>query len=90
MNERKFPTVSDASEVLADLVAPGFGDLPIQRAACLFGLKAQGHIPTIERMLAAGASWEDIGREIGWCPETAERHYGWHQNPRTMPSLRTN
>ena len=41
----------------------------------LFGLKAQGHIPTIERMLAAGDSWNEIGKAIGWDPETAKQHY---------------
>jgi hypothetical protein len=48
----------------------------------LFGLGAQGHIPTIEKMLAAGRSWKEIGDAIGWCPETAERHYGWHLEAR--------
>ena len=42
----------------------------------LFGLRAQGHLPTVERMLAEGATWGEIGREIGWCPVTAERFYG--------------
>ena len=41
----------------------------------VFGLKAQGHIPTIQRMLAEGKTWEDIGREIGWDPGTAEEFY---------------
>ena len=44
----------------------------------LFGLKQQGHLPTIERMIEDGATWEEIGKEIGWCPETAKEHYGWH------------
>ena len=30
------------------------------------GLRAQGHIPTIQMMLAAGKSWDDIGNVIGW------------------------
>lgn len=41
----------------------------------LFGLKAQGHIPTIERMLAEGKDWEAIGNVIGWCHKTAKEHY---------------
>jgi len=41
----------------------------------LFGLKAQGHIPTIERMLSEGKDWEAIGKAIGWCPKTAQEHY---------------
>lgn len=44
----------------------------------LFGLEQQGHIPTIQRMLGEGKSWDEIGREIGWCPETAREWYaGW-------------
>jgi hypothetical protein len=31
-----------------------------------FGLRAQGHLPTIRRMLKEGASWEEIGAAIGW------------------------
>ena len=40
-----------------------------------FGLVAQGHIATIEAMLAEGQGWEAIGDKIGWCPKTAEEHY---------------
>jgi hypothetical protein len=40
-----------------------------------FGLKAQGHMPTIARMLLAGESWDAIGRAINWCPNTARRHW---------------
>ena len=36
-----------------------------------FGLRAQGHVQTIEDMLLDGDDWPAIGREIGWCPETA-------------------
>lgn len=44
----------------------------------VFGLAAQGHISTIEQMLAEGKSWEEIGDVINWCPKTAKRHYEWH------------
>jgi hypothetical protein len=44
-----------------------------------FGLEQQGHIPTIERILADLGSneyaWDKIGKEIGWCPKTACYHY---------------
>jgi len=40
-----------------------------------FGLEAQGHIPTIEKMLTEGKSWEEIGETIHWLPKTAEEHY---------------
>lgn len=41
----------------------------------VFGLAAQGHLPTIERMIDENKSWDDIGQAIGWCPKTAQRHY---------------
>jgi hypothetical protein len=52
----------------------------IMNAPVVFGLQQQGHIPTIEKMLKEGATWEEIGKEIGWCPETAKEHYSWHVN----------
>ena len=44
----------------------------------VFGLKNQGHITTIEKMLAENKSWEEIGKTINWCPDTAKQHYSWH------------
>ena len=44
-------------------------------AKVVFGLKRQGHIPAIERMLKEGKSWDDIGQVINWCPITAREHY---------------
>ena len=41
----------------------------------LFGLKAQGHITTIEKMLKENKTWEEIGEVIHWCPKTAKEHY---------------
>lgn len=52
-----------------------------------FGLKQQGHIETIEKHLAKYDSyrmkystqvWNDIGKEIGWCPLTASLWYFRH------------
>lgn len=63
---------------LDDLIEK-FGDTPI-----VFGLRAQGHLPTIERMLEEGRTWEEIGQEIGWCSKTAERHYGWIKNEQRL------
>ena len=45
-------------------------DVPIA-----FGLRAQGHIPTVRRMLQEGHSWAEIGAEIGWDGATAMRFY---------------
>jgi len=40
-----------------------------------FGLDAQGHVPTVERMLADGADWDAIGKAIGWDPATARDYW---------------
>lgn len=40
-----------------------------------FSLKAQGHLPKIELMLAAGANWDEIASAIGWDRQTARLHY---------------
>ena len=47
-------------------------------ATVKFGLRAQGHLPTIERMLNEGASWHAIGRAIGWDKHAACEHYTIH------------
>ncbi len=47
----------------------------LENAPVLFGLRQQGHVPTIEKMLQEGSSWETIGQAIGWCPVAAEKHY---------------
>ena len=47
-------------------------------APVVFGLKNQGHIKTIENMLAEGKTWLEIGKAIGWCPATAREHYERH------------
>jgi len=36
------------------------------------GLRQQGHLPLISAMLGADASWEQIGRAIGWAPTAAK------------------
>lgn len=42
------------------------------------GLEQQGHIPTIEKMLENDATWDEIGKKINWCAETAKTHYQWY------------
>ena len=44
----------------------------------LFGLEAQGHIPTVEAALSEGTDWQEIGRRIGWDGETARQYYERH------------
>jgi len=53
-----------------------------------FGLRAQGHIPAIERMLAEARCWDEIGRVIGWCPKTAAKYYG-REREETTPTTPT-
>lgn len=50
----------------------------LENARVAFGLAAQGHIPTVERMRAGGASWDEVGKAIGWCGDAVERFYGYH------------
>ena len=40
-----------------------------------FGLRAQGHIPKVNFMLAMGATWDEIGRAIGWHGPTVKQFY---------------
>jgi len=47
----------------------------LENMPVLFGLVAQGHIPTIENMLTEHKSWEEISDVIGWVPGTAKEHY---------------
>ncbi len=58
----------------------GRGPLPgiDPSARVVFGLEAQGHIPTVEAMLAEGQDWKEIGRRIGWDGETAKQYYERH------------
>ena len=39
------------------------------------GLRQQGHMPTVERLLAEGRTWDEIGKEIGWHGPTAKKWY---------------
>jgi hypothetical protein len=62
--------------------AGGAGDVDVEailgNAQCVFGLVAQGHIPTIEAMLAKWNTWDEIGKAIGWCGDAACEHYIRH------------
>lgn len=52
-------------------------------ATIAFGLRQQGKLDIVTDMIADGASWEEIGRAIGWCPKAARRDWLWHvKNPR--------
>lgn len=48
---------------------------PLMSCKFLFGLRNQGHIPTIMNMLRLGDSWNDIGKEIGWMWDAAKESY---------------
>ena len=45
-------------------------------AVLKIGLEAQGHLPTIEKMLDAGDGWTAISRVIGWSKDAAIEAYG--------------
>ena len=46
------------------------GDTPV-----LIGLRQQGHIPTVKRMLEEGKAWDEIGKAIGWDGKAARDWY---------------
>lgn len=56
--------VADLAALLRDL------DVPVR-----IGLTQQGHMATVEAMLAEGASWDEIGAAIGWHGPTAAQWY---------------
>lgn len=58
---------------VVDEIVDFIGNTPIQ-----FGLAAQSKIPIVEKMLADGSTWDEIGKAIGWDGETAKRFYGYH------------
>ncbi len=49
-----------------------------------FGLVRQGHIPTVERMREDGCSWAEVGKAIGWCPDTTRRFYEAYLRDKVM------
>jgi hypothetical protein len=53
----------------------GIGSDALLSAPVLFGLEAQGHMPTIATMLSNGHTWDQIAKEIGWERCTARLHY---------------
>ncbi len=45
------------------------------------GLKQQGHMPTIDRMLSEGKGWNEIAKAIGWSDgEVVKQWYETEQN----------
>ena len=49
------------------------------------GLRQQGHLPTVERMRAEGASWDEIGKTIGWAGHAVERWYAMETKDTNTP-----
>lgn len=47
-----------------------FGDVKVQ-----VGLRQQGHMDTVIKMIRNAASWEEIGKAIGWHGPTARDWY---------------
>lgn len=65
-------TKPSAVQQLSDLLRDN--NIPVQ-----VGLRAQGHIPTVERMLAEGKSWDEIGAAINWDGATAAEWYAYER-----------
>jgi hypothetical protein len=41
-----------------------------------FGLREQGHMTTVDRMLAEGKTWDEIAKAVRWSDgETVKRFY---------------
>ncbi len=41
----------------------------------LFGLEAQGHIPTILDLMKRGKTWPEIAKHIGWSTIELKKHW---------------
>lgn len=53
----------------------------------LFGLRQQGKLELVEKMLTEGKSWDEIGKAIGWDGPTAKQHNEWGKTLRPMGVL---
>jgi hypothetical protein len=42
-----------------------------------FGLRQQGHIPTVEQMRNEGKSFNIIAKKIGWTTDALTKHWAW-------------
>jgi hypothetical protein len=61
-------------------LAQQLGELLQEAGATVrIGLRQQGHLPTVERMRAEGASWDEIGKAIGWAGHAVERWYAMEE-----------
>jgi hypothetical protein len=60
--------LSDLTKRLVELL--GDADVRVE-----IGLRQQGHMPTVERMLGEGKSWDEIGKAIGWHGPTVAEWY---------------
>lgn len=69
------------SKSAKDRLIEMLGDIPVA-----IGLRQQGHMPTVARMLGEGASWEEIGKAIGWQVAAAEK---WWEMERQTVVLRS-
>jgi hypothetical protein len=68
---------------MSESLAHQLGTLLQEAGATLrVGLRQQGHLPTVERMRAEGASWAEIGKAIGWSGDAAEKWYEMEKDAR--------
>lgn len=57
-------------------------------APIAFGLRAQGHLPIVNKMVDDGKTWQEIGQKIGWDPDTARRYYEREVMPSNLTDQR--
>ena len=67
---------------------PTLGLTDLLDATVVFGLAAQGHLPTMQTMLANGDGWDAIAKAIGWERATARAHYELHVGDPATRKLR--
>lgn len=73
-----FKELLDKSEASDAVIDTEWVKLVIN-APLAFGLEAQGHVPTIEKMLMAQKPWQEIADTIGWDRATLIEHWDHYQ-----------
>lgn len=53
-------------------------------ATVQIGLRAQGHMPIVERMIAYGFDWYEIGKQIGWSGDAVRE---WYERESAAPAV---
>lgn len=62
-------------DVTADVANNDNAAMAVISSNAVGGLEAQGHLPTINAMLANGCGWAEIAAAINWDEDTLREHY---------------